>query len=32
MAILDMGAATPLVNELQACHLLAPEHLGRVRA
>src|SRR6516225_10623547 len=32
MAILDMGAAAPLVNELQACHLLAPEHLGRVRA
>ena len=32
MVILDMGAAAPLVNELQACHLLAPEHLGRVRA
>ncbi|HWG46749.1 MAG TPA: serine/threonine-protein kinase [Gemmataceae bacterium] len=28
----DLGAAAPLVDELQKCHLLAPEHLAPIRA
>ena len=32
MAMADLGAAAPLVSELQECHLLGPEHLGRIKA
>jgi serine/threonine protein kinase len=32
MATANLGAAAPLVNELQKCHLLAPEHLAPIHA
>jgi serine/threonine-protein kinase len=32
MATVDLGASSPLVNELQECQLIAPEHLGPIKA